>query len=344
MLRRVRLVVLLVAGAILAAVPAAAQKTDIVVLLRGDRLTCEIESLDRGRLTVKTDDMGTLSIEWDKVREVTATAMFEIYDVAGNRYLGSLAAGPAAGQITIKTAIGDLVLPLLDAVEFDRIGASFWSRVDGSIDLGASYTSSSDLLKLDASASATYRRPLSEFTVSGQSSITRQPDAPETRRNESTFQYLRQLRKPRWLALVQAEASQNVELGYNLRTSITGGLGRVLLQRRRDRMFTGGGIGVNREWPVDGDERTNVEALATVGYDFVTYDSPKTDISLYFTVFPSLSDPGRVRANIDASLSRELIKDLFLKFSVYERYDKRPPTADAEHHDYGTTLSFGWAF
>ena len=343
MLRRVRLVVPLVAGAILAAVPAAAQKTDIVVLLRGDRLTVEIDHLDRGRLIVKTDDMGTVSIEWDKVREVTALALFEVDDEAGNRYLGAIGPGPE-GQMTVNTMIGDIVVPMLSVVRIQRIGRGFWQRVDGSVDIGASYTSSSDLLKVDASASATYRQPRWEVTLAGQSSITRQPEAPETRRNEGSLQYLRALRWRRWFTFAQGEVSQNVELGYNLRTSITGGPGRFLLQRRRDRLITGGGISVNREWPVDGDQRTNVEAFGGIVYDFVTYDSPKTDISAGLNVLPSLSDPGRVRANIDASISRELIKDLFLKLSFYERYDRRPPTADAEHHDYGTTLSVGWSF
>ena len=343
MLRRVRLVVAALVAALFAATPAAAQKTDIVVLQRGDRLTVEIDNLDRGRLVVKTDDLGIVYIEWDKVREVTSKAVFEIDDEASNRYLGSLGPG-AEGQLTVHTSIGDIVLPLLSVVRIQRIGASFWQRLDGSVDIGASYASSSDLLKIDASASATYRRPRWESTLSGQSSITRQPDAAETRRNEGTFEYQRDLRWAHWLAFGQAQVSQNVELGYDLRTAGTGGAGRFLLRRSRDRLLAGGGLSVNREWPVDGDKRTNVEALGSIGYDFVTYDSPRTDVGASLTVLPSLSDAGRVRANIDVSLSRELVKDLFLKISFYERYDRRPPTEGAENHDYGTTLSFGWTF
>lgn len=42
-------------------------KTDVVVLANGDRITCEIKTLARGRLTVKTDAFGTVSIKWDHV-------------------------------------------------------------------------------------------------------------------------------------------------------------------------------------------------------------------------------------------------------------------------------------
>ena len=53
---------------------AAAQgRTDVVTLPNGDRITGEVVRLDRGRLEFKTDDAGTLYLEWDKVATVQAT-------------------------------------------------------------------------------------------------------------------------------------------------------------------------------------------------------------------------------------------------------------------------------
>ena len=42
-------------------------RTDVVTLPNGDRITGEVVSLERGRLEFKTDDAGTLEIEWDNV-------------------------------------------------------------------------------------------------------------------------------------------------------------------------------------------------------------------------------------------------------------------------------------
>ena len=42
----------------------------MVTLLNGDRLTGEILNLNRGRLELKTDDAGTINIEWDKIASV----------------------------------------------------------------------------------------------------------------------------------------------------------------------------------------------------------------------------------------------------------------------------------
>ena len=39
-----------------------AAKTDIVLLKNGDRVTGEVKSLERGKLTLSTDSMGTVYI------------------------------------------------------------------------------------------------------------------------------------------------------------------------------------------------------------------------------------------------------------------------------------------
>src|SRR5699024_7813384 len=89
----------------LLALPAWAQKTDIVTLVNGDTLTCEIKLLERGRLEVSTDHLGTVDIEWDKVVAVTASRLFQIETANGVRLLGQLATtGP--GQFDVIAAEG----------------------------------------------------------------------------------------------------------------------------------------------------------------------------------------------------------------------------------------------
>ena len=67
-----------------------AQKTDIVRLANGDRVTGEIENLQRGRLELSTDDAGTIEFEWDNIASVESTRQFEIGTTDGRRVLGSL--------------------------------------------------------------------------------------------------------------------------------------------------------------------------------------------------------------------------------------------------------------
>ena len=67
-----------------------AAKTDIVELLNGDRITCEIKKLERGKLTVKTDGLGTIAIEWDDIQHLTSTARFDIERASGEFIDGAL--------------------------------------------------------------------------------------------------------------------------------------------------------------------------------------------------------------------------------------------------------------
>ena len=65
MIRFSLLLPLVGALAAVSARPAAAQRTDVVELRNGDEITGEIKELARGKLKFKTDDMGTIYVEWE---------------------------------------------------------------------------------------------------------------------------------------------------------------------------------------------------------------------------------------------------------------------------------------
>jgi hypothetical protein len=65
-------------------------KIDVVVLQNGDRITCEILSLTRGKLSVKTDAMSTISIKWIEVEAIASPVPYEVELASGRRLLGSL--------------------------------------------------------------------------------------------------------------------------------------------------------------------------------------------------------------------------------------------------------------
>jgi len=327
----------------LPASPALAAKTDIVVLRNGDRLTGEVKQLDRGSLTFKTDDIGTIAVEWDKVASVTASATFEVEDLDGSQFFGSLTAGPQEGELGIVSAGAVRGLALARVVRIQRLGATLWRRLDGSLSVGASYTSSSELLKIDLATRVILTRRANRFGIDGSSTITQQPDVEDTRRNNLTLSYGR--RYPhRWVGFAQAQVEQNRELGFDLRGSFSAGGGRYLVQDRRQDLLAAMGLRVNREKPLDGETTTNLEAAATLVFDRFSYDFPTVDVYVTLSGFASLTDWGRVRVELDARWKRELLKDFALSLRGYESYDSRPATAGAEKNDYGITFGLAWTF
>src|SRR5512134_1761204 len=176
--RRSRTLVLLLPAFL--ATPALAAKTDVVVLRNGDHLTGEVQHLERGRLSLKTDDLGTVDIEWDKVESVAAAAPFDVDDLSGRRYMGSLRPGPS-GQLLIEWTGTTESVALLSVVRMRRLSTSFWKRLDGSLDVGASYTSATSLFKLDLAANIGVERPGYEIRADASSTLSSQPDVEETR-------------------------------------------------------------------------------------------------------------------------------------------------------------------
>ena len=83
------LLILIMLSALLSANAHANRKTDIISMYNGDRITGEIVSLEGGIIKVKTDFMGTLSIEWPEIASVQSDYHYEVRLSDGERMYGS---------------------------------------------------------------------------------------------------------------------------------------------------------------------------------------------------------------------------------------------------------------
>ena len=324
---------------------ALAARTDVIVLINGDHMTGEVLQMQQGKLQLKTDDAGTLSIKWDKIASVTTAARYDVTMRDSRRLFGRLRPAAAGSIDLIADDGGVTVLPMVDIVWFAQIKNTFWARIDGSFDLGGSYTRSSGVADLAFGLDARYRRPSDSYAAVFSTNVTRQDDegGETTSRYSLKINYTKFL-SHQWFVSPFALLESNRELGFTFRG--TGALsgGRYLVQSNRVEVVLAGGLSAGREAPVDLPSVTNVDALAAFEFSVFTYNYPTTRIDFATLVFPSLDDPGRVRINADARVKRELFKDFFVGLSVYDAYDNRPKSASARTNDVGGSLSFGWSF
>jgi Protein of unknown function, DUF481 len=316
---------------------------DVVVLENGTRVVGEIRSMSRGRLEVKTDDMGTIQIEWGNVVEVTAPEYFEVEHMSGRLHFGSLTPSADGKGLQVAGLLEGFTLPLREVARIHLVESRFWARISGSLDAGASYTSASELLQLDLDGQVRFRRPKFEFSAEADAVLTRQPEVDDTRRGALTFSYGRLFSNGQRL-VTQGAIEQNRELGYEWRSSITGGWARYLARSTRNELVGGAGLALNYEVPVEGEETTNVEAALGFNYANFAYDFPNTDIQVGATAFIGLNQWGRYRLEASGKLSREVLKDFYLGLKGYESYDSEPATVGAEKNDWGLTVSLGWRF
>lgn len=324
------------------ATPHAQGRTDVVTLANGDRITGEIGRLERGRLEFKTDDAGTLYLEWDKLSSLVTTRVVEVLTTDGRRFLGSL--GPAtARSITVVTSEG-VSLQMSEVTLITPIGTSFWRKLDGSIDAGFSYTQSSGVAQLNVNSDTVFRQLASRTRLTASLTQTKKDDDSE--RDDRAFAELSYLRYPwqRWFILTAGRFETNESVGLTLRSQVGAATGPRLVNTNRAQLVLGAGLALNHEQGLDVAPTQNVEAMFTLETAFYTYDRPKTNFDLSVQYYPSLSDTGRQRLQLDAAAKREFWKDLFAAITVYTTYDNRPPNAMADTHDVGIVLSLGWTY
>ena len=333
----------LLALALWLAVPeaAVAQKTDVVELANGDRITCEIQKLQRGKLTVKTDGIGTVSIEWDDVDRVTSTASYEIELASGRRVYGSLARG-AANTLEVVAGAERETLLLDDVIRMTPLGGTFWKRLDGSFAAGFNFTQANLQAQWSFNGDVVYRgrRWLAELTAD--SLLTAQEDAERQTRNTITFQGQRFLR-PRWSYVGILQAQQNEELSLNLRALVGGGIARVLLQSNRTSATVLGALVLTREeYAGEGDESV-LEAAAGGNWAWFTFDGRSTSLDLTVLSFYALTRSARTRLELNSSFRSDIVGDLYWSVNAFESFNSAPPIEEKKS-DFGVSATVGWSF
>jgi len=329
------------------ATPAWAQpKTDIVVLRNGDRLTGEIKNLNLGRLELSTDDAGTIYIEWDKVATIASRGQFEVAAVDGSRYLGSLV-GTTPGMVIVAAEDGTVIvsLPRYETVNIIPIGRSLWKRMDGSIDVGFSYTRSSDIGQASFNGGSTYRRPSFEVRLDGSATVTvrsDEDDEPDDRASLS-LSYIR-FRGKRLFISGAGNLESNKSLGLELRSQLGAMVGLRFANITGTELELGGGTVVNQERGVDSEPTQNIEGMLGLKFVYYTYDSPKTNLDTTLQYYPSFNQWGRQRVQYDAAVKRELFKDFFASLNLFYTFDSNPPNANARRTDYGISAALGWSY
>ncbi len=318
-------------------------RTDVVTLANGDRITGEVVRLERGRLEFKTDDAGTLYLEWDKLVSVVAARLVEVLTTDGSRFLGTLERA-ADREIAVATSLGPRTLPMSDVTLITPIGGGFWSKLDGSIDAGFNYTQSSGVAQLNVNSSTVYRKPASSTRLTASLTLT-QTDDEEGRDDRGSVE-ASYLRYPwqRWFITAGARFETNESLGLELRSQVAAAAGPRLVNSNRAQMTLGAGLAFNDERGVDVEATQNIEALFVFRWSFYTYDRPKTNLDVSTQYFPSLSNFGRQRIQLDAAVKREIWKDLFLSLNGYNTFDSRPPNPEANTNDVGVVISIGWSY
>ena len=324
---------------------AVAQKTDIVTLNNGDTITCEIMELERGRLRCKTDAMGTVYIEWDQIADIDTDKTLEVELESGQRYFGSIK--PADIPTEMSVTVGEASAAVNhDEVAFVRqINPTFWGKLSGGIDFGATFAQADHQLDYSLTASSKYTGRSNIFIADVSSLIKSRDEATTTNRQTFNGTWLRHLQWQRWFALTVTSLEHNEELDLDLRVSSGFGAGRYLAQTNRWTWAAyAAGIYSHEQFLGEETGNNNLEVGLGTNLQVFTFGDHDTDINTTFVVLPSVTDIGRVRLNLNAKIKREFVKDLYFSVDLFETYDSKPPQEGANKNDFGITMALGWSY
>ena len=344
LMRFIKLIVETIVLYVFITIPVHAEKTDIVVLANGNTVTGEVKSLEFGTLRYSTDSMGTVSIDWEDIVNVTSNQDLQIELSDGQRYFGQLTSPDDRFSVRVKTASSVFDFTITEIIRITPIetGENFWQRLDGSFSLGVQTQKSSGVTTSNVAADISYRTREYLVGLRLNSSVTDQPIEGTKARQTFQTNYQR-FRDNRWFTDWFTGWEKNDELGIQSRISLGGAMGRYLVQTNRNQFSLTLGLQAAAEAFTGADDSTtNAEGRIEIRYLHRNL-VPETSINFTTKIYPLLEDLSKYRAETDLSFKREFVEDLFFEVSVGHSYLSDPPV-DSESSDYAVTTSLGYSF
>lgn len=319
-------------------------KTDVVWIANGNQITGEIKKLEHGLLTLKTDYMDEVQIQWSDIVRVESDYAFQFERTDGTRVTGRIGETTEPGKIVVGYMQQNTTFEIANVVRISQIENSFLDRLKASLSMGYSFTKASDVAQGNVAFSTSHRTEIRSYTLQGSGISSTTAEGQPSRQADLSLDMTR-YRRDRWYNTYQLGFEQNDELGLDLRTSIEAALGRYLIQTNTSELGALAGLVVTNEL-LQGDvaSQQNLEGLLGVDYSRYIYNDPKLNLTVSLYAYPSITDSGRLRSQFNVALNWEIYKNLFWSLSYYNTYDSDPPSGSDSTDDYGFVTSVGWSY
>jgi hypothetical protein len=318
-------------------------KTDVITLVSGDVLTCEIKEMVRGQMRAKTDHIGTISIKWDKITHITSHYWFLISLKNGSLVYGQMSESPEEGQLVVTFQEKSTTIPMSEIVEIGPVRYDVWDRFEMSAAFGFNWNKGSQLFQSNLDAGVKYKGVIYNWGFSISGMITDKGEENIIRRNQSDL-YLGREISGKLHGTIDAGTYRNDELGVRMRVSGGANLGYYFLRSSHLDLMAILGASINREWAsADADPKNNAEGRLGTQFTLFYLDSPKSDVTVQADVYPNFTVNDRWRFEANISARQEIIKDLFVKLKYYESRDSKPPAGANATDDRGMVFAIEWS-
>ena len=330
----------------------AREKTDVVVMKNGDRLTCEIKGLSAGVLSIRLSYVeGIVGLEWAQVGRLESNQLFLVQTEDGTVYTGKLSTVAMSGERPMSIQIAsapekEVEISQHQLVKLDETAESFWQRFNGTISSGIQYSKGNETTQYNIASEVEYPRERWSSQASINSSFASSSGASSiATRNQGDLSVKRLLRWNNWFYSGTSDFLQSSVQDINLQTTLGAGIGRYLRNSNQASLYVLGGFAwqnaqYNANRPGYGAQNA---ASGLVSAELKVFRFKKTDLDISAVVLPGISEPGRVRTNVNASYYLRFLGELRWNLSFYGNWDNQPPPT-LSGSDYGTSSGLSWRF
>jgi hypothetical protein len=326
-------------------------KSDVLIMNNGDRLTCEIKSLDASVLYASLDYMnGTASLDWSKVRRVESKQLFLVKTQDGSVYTGTLSTAETGGGRPVRIEVAEstetnAVLEREKVVTMNQTSNLFWQRFNGSINMGLIYSKGNQSTQYTFETKVRYPRERWAAGADFDSTLAGSTGVNTSTRNDASVYARHLLSRNNWFYTGVASFLQSSEQNIQLQSNLGGGVGRYVKNTNHAIIaLTGGLAWQNTRYTqfLASQESQNVAALL-VGSEVEFFKFDKTNLTLQGVVFPAISQPGRIFTNTNMTYYIKFFGNFTWNLSFYGNWDNQPP-AHLSGSNYGTSSGLGWTF
>ena len=357
-------------------------KTDLITVVNGDQITGAVNAMTAGKLSVSTSYAGTVNIKWREIEQIESRYLYEIRLDDGERIYGRFTTNTTENQLTLRVSGTNRQVDIDDIVEVRSIEEELSDKLD--LQLSSTITADPNNKQLVLYAAGTYdvRGGRTNFSARVDDTRSTPQGKDPTSSNSSFMQVSREFWRERGTAqsyrVLNARYDTNDELNIDHRGSLGFGFGRYLINDLGHELAVQAGIQGTQEWRGSCDEQiqqrgpNNVMALTddeTAGEDEVNqrkslercadaelffnvkwhlYSFQKRDMDIYITgnTYPSLSDWGRVRGDLNLIINWELFNNFYWTVNARTDVDNAGDREDDTYgnSDYTLTTGISWKY
>jgi putative salt-induced outer membrane protein YdiY len=322
-------------------------QADTVLLVNSDRLSGEIQKLEGKRLYLKTAYAGVIEIDWSMVQGITSdqTLHFSMRD--GRTVTGSVQGLGEGLQVSSLPTQSPILPQSVTAISKPEEDETFWSRWDGSMELGYSLTrGNSNISQSSVAANTEYESARLRLQGSVSSLFSKQSGA-RSASTHAAFTRLDFYLKPHAFAFTQGSLDRDDAQLLRLRRSIGAGLGWQAIRSRRTELSLLGGLTFTDENYRVGEEvhpgRGGSTGEVLLGISLERFEWRHLRFISKSSFYRSVLDGNRIRVVANAGVRVPVIHHVVWTIRLNEQFDSRP-LFTVKKHDHGLISSFGLAF